>query len=145
MATTIVLANVTGDKAKAEARAAKVRKALGNSPIEIGIAPIGGSFNIIATAIDRDWWSKEALARIVTEWLINALPDANDETETDILLALLVLQATAGTLFARAADEIERLRKRVAELEAREQRPDPLSQALNEGDGVYRSWRERNG
>lgn len=137
MATTIVLANVTGDKAKAEARAAKVRKALGNSPIEIGIAPIGGSFNIIATAIDRDWWSKEALARIVTEWLINALPDANNETETDILLALLVLQA-------RAADEIERLRKRVAELEAREQRPDLLSQALNEGDGVYRPWRERN-
>ena len=137
MATTIVLANVTGDKAKAEARAAKVRKALGNSPIEIGIAPIGGSFNIIATAIDRDWWSKEALARIVTERLINALPDANNETETDILLALLVLQA-------RAADGIERLRKRVAELEAREQRPDPLSQALNEGDGVYRPWRERN-
>lgn len=59
----------------------------------------------------------------------------NDETETDILLAL---QATAGVLFARAATEIERLRKRVAELEAREQRPDPLSQALNEGDGVYR-------
>jgi len=44
----------------------------------------------------------------------------------------------AGVLFARAATEIERLRKRVAELEAREQRPDPLSQALNEGDGVYR-------
>src|SRR5690606_13746268 len=110
MATTIVLANVTGDKAKAEARAAKVRKALGNSPIEIGIAPIGGSFNIIATAIDRDWWSKEALARIVTERLINALPDANNETETDILLALLVQQETAGTQFVSADHEIDRPR-----------------------------------
>lgn len=59
----------------------------------------------------------------------------NDETETDILLAL---QAITGVLCARAATEIERLRKRVAELEAREQRPDPLNQALNEGDGVYR-------
>lgn len=43
-----------------------------------------------------------------------------------------------GKQMLEAAGEIERLRKRVAELEAREQRPDPLSQALNEGDGVYR-------